>query len=64
MGNRCPRMTEDVLNYREEWVALSGDLQKILAHGVDLREVMSIARETGEEHIFPLFIQKENRISM
>lgn len=64
MTIRCPQITEDVLNYRGQWVALSGDLQRVLSHGEDYREVMLAANESDEEYIFPLFVPRENRISM
>lgn len=61
---RWPKMTEDVLNYRGEWVALSGDLQRVVGHGKTAREAVAMAKESYEEHVFPLFIPKENLVTM
>ena len=59
-----PRMTEDVLNYRGEWITLSGDLQKVVGHGKTLRESVTMAKESYEEHVFHLFVPKENMATL
>lgn len=55
MKNRL-EITEDVQNYKGEWVALSGDLQRVVGHGATGREAHHQADEAGEEHAFLLFI--------
>jgi hypothetical protein len=50
------KITEDVQNYKGEWVALSGDLRRVVGHGATGKEAHRQANEAGEEHAFLLFI--------
>lgn len=52
-------MTEDALKYRNEWVAFSGDLQRIVGHGLTAKEAVQMAKDDNEEHAILLFIPQE-----
>lgn len=53
------RMTEDALNYKNEWVAFSGDFQRVVGHGVTTKEASGMAKEAGEEHAILFFIPEQ-----
>jgi predicted RNase H-like HicB family nuclease len=50
------QMTEDALNYKNEWVAFSGDFHRVVGHGPTPEEATAQARSAGEKHAILLFI--------
>ncbi len=49
-------ITDDALNYRNEWVALSGDFRRVVGHGATPEEATAQADEAGEEHAILFFM--------
>ena len=49
-------ITDDALNYRNEWVAVSGDFQRIVGHGLTPEEATDQADRAGEKHAILFFM--------
>lgn len=49
-------MTDDALQYKNEWVAFSLDFQRVVGHGPSAIEAKKMADEADEEHAILFFI--------
>jgi hypothetical protein len=50
------QITDDALNYKNEWVAVSGDFQRVVGHGQTPEEATDQADQAGEEHAILFFM--------
>lgn len=55
---KTPMMTQDAWKYKNEWIALSIDFQKVLGHGKTTTEALDMATESGEQG-FLFYIPEE-----
>jgi hypothetical protein len=52
-------LSEDALNYKNQWVAFSGDLQRVVGHGLTSLEAQEMAQRANQPHAFLLFIPEK-----
>ena len=53
------RFTEEALKYKGQWVAFSGDYQRVVGHGQTSTEAHDQAKRDLEPHAILLFIPEE-----
>lgn len=49
-------MTDEALQYKNQWVAFSLDFQRVVGHGPSASEAKEMADEANEEHAILFFI--------
>jgi hypothetical protein len=49
-------MTDEALQYPNEWVAFSIDFQRVVGHGATAVEAQQMAKDSNEEHAVLFFI--------
>lgn len=49
-------LPEEAAEYKNEWVAFSIDLKRVVGHGLTTTEAVQMAEDAGEPHAFLLFI--------
>ena len=51
-------LTPDAQNYKNQWVAFSGDFQRVVGHGKTAKEASDMARAAHEPHAILYFIEE------
>ena len=52
-------LPEEALQFKDGWVAFSGNLKRIVGHGPTPTDAVRMAKDAGEEHAFLLFIPEK-----
>jgi len=62
MNSRAENLSRELSRYQEEWVALSSDEKRVIAHDLSLKKALEEAHQKGEPRPVMLKVLSSSKI--